>query len=452
MRAQGLLRFSPTSLSFHPAALWVDAGIIGSDTTAGVGRGVGVAQFSVIIADPDGGVSVVSSLDGGICRDRCAWAAWTDPSGPTVVRLTSQEHILYNAPKFTPSRPTCTAMRCDLPLDREFQAVTVSRDLLALAFITPQAYQGALGGLSGADGLCQQAAQTEGIPGQFAALLWTSNGGAGWNRFDAGYFIFWPDGGLAEGFSDGGLGMSIFPGNVPIWSGAGNSFQYNCGDWTSLTGTGALGTSFFTPNNITLSNCSSPARLLCLSLTGATPQSYDGAATIFAAPTSGLKVNFQAECEATGAVLGLTYVRPFVAQGGRPACRSFTFAADGGVGDAGFFGSLYRADGVRVMMAAQALENCTTSGAVPTLMAPEGWAVSDAGRVELADARPVKTAGEGYLFGTISGGTNCLDWTSLTGNHRFYGNATISATQDWWAGYNYIPCGLPSYIYCVGHR
>ena len=448
---QGVLRFSPTSLTFHPATLVADAGVIGDAATSGVGRGVGLAQLEVTVDSRDSGLEVVQSLDGGRCVDRCTWSAWTDPSGPTVVWLTTQEHPLYNAPKFTPRTNTCDRLNCTLPLDRELLSVSVSRDRLPIAFVTAQACSGAFpGGIVGADSVCQAEAGDAGLPGAYRALLNLANGSAGALRFDAGTYV-WPYGAVAiQRQSDGGFGAPRGH-QYAVWSGEPyGGIYYTCSDWTGTTG---FNGSFWQGGGTTLqaSTCAAPLRLLCLSIDGTNPERFDGAPTMFAAATSGLGVNFYSECEAAGAMFGLGYVRPYVARSNRPACRSFV-AEDGGAEDAGLYGSLYRVDGQRMLLSAQALQSCSP-GSPPALFLPVGWAVTDAGVVP-ADSRPVRTIGEGYSLFEVASSTNCANWTSVAPAptyHRNYGDATATAT-DWWARGNYVGCNVASYIYCVGHR
>jgi len=122
-----------------------------------------------------------------------------------------------------------------------------------LGFITAGVHDGALGGVAGADAICNAEAAAAGRPGTFIALLWSSErpdpgvllaGSSGWERADGAW--------LADTAADVVIGQLTSPialtadgtdmlgvasGGPPnrIWNGL---VEGTCGDWRSTVGLG----------------------------------------------------------------------------------------------------------------------------------------------------------------------------------------------------------------------
>ena len=139
------------------------------------------------------------------------------------------------------------------------------------AFTTSSARNGNLGGLAGADALCQGLASAAGLPGTYRAWLSDSTGSPS-TRFtrstipwvmpvgSTGGVILandWAD--LTDGSIDARFGMTeagvSVPDNIPFTNTTGSGTEWNgndCGDWTSaLAGSsGAYGNTGFTTEGV----------------------------------------------------------------------------------------------------------------------------------------------------------------------------------------------------------
>jgi hypothetical protein len=137
-------------------------------------------------------------------------------------------------------------------------------------FVTSARYASALGGLSGADTLCNGLASTAGLSGKYVAWLSTASTDAK-DRIPDGSYVLVDGtlvatsksvlllGALAHGIDLTEKGQSI--GNSVVWtgtSGNGTAFSSNgyafCGDWTStngstMTGATGYGNSYWTNAN-----------------------------------------------------------------------------------------------------------------------------------------------------------------------------------------------------------
>lgn len=170
-----------------------------------------------------------------------------------------------------------------------------------VVFVTSHSFTGNLGGLDGADALCQAAALDAGLPGRF--LAWLSTAGSGLGAPEAGplhrftrhavpyvrtdgvkvadHFGDLVDGTLDAPIDRTEFASQLFAGNT-TWSstlangaptGGGNPRLTTCDEWTSdavLTqafSLGTVGATDFTWSAPVLSvgtPCTSPQRLLCV--------------------------------------------------------------------------------------------------------------------------------------------------------------------------------------------
>lgn len=150
---------------------------------------------------------------------------------------------------------------------------------LKIVFVTSSSFDGNLGGVSGADAICQGAAGVAGLTGTFRAWLSDDLGNSPNNNFNqSGEFInidtkiadFWAD--LVDGTLDNTLDLNEFGGArvSSVWtytvsSGDANSTGNNCQNWTSNS-SGDAGEVGFTQGGWTDSGteiCSSKLPIYC---------------------------------------------------------------------------------------------------------------------------------------------------------------------------------------------
>lgn len=147
-------------------------------------------------------------------------------------------------------------------------------------FVTGSRFDGALGGVAGADAKCQAAAVAAGLPGTFVAYLATDGATAEsrlaspgpWFRTNDGARVF--DAGPAfeatpavpiDRTEDGGvLGGAVF-----VWTGIAlpNAGERTCADWSATTGFGGFGKADTNgadwKQGIGTVDCAEPQRLYC---------------------------------------------------------------------------------------------------------------------------------------------------------------------------------------------
>ncbi len=151
-----------------------------------------------------------------------------------------------------------------------------------LGFITAGAYDGALGGVAGADAVCDAEAAAAGRPGTYIALLWSSErpdpgvllaGSAGWVRADGTWLADTAAEIIVGEFAsplaltaDGTDVLGVDSGGPPnrLWNGL---VEGTCGDWRSTVG---LGDQMWLPQWGRLSDgmwdCAESLRLACFEI------------------------------------------------------------------------------------------------------------------------------------------------------------------------------------------
>jgi hypothetical protein len=157
-----------------------------------------------------------------------------------------------------------------------------------LVFVSSTEQTGDLGGLAGADAICQRLAQAARLPGTYRA--WISTGSASpatrFARSTAPYTLVdgtviaanWDDltsGGLrhaidqAETGSAANLGDTVWSNTLPDGTPAGSTPEAHCGNWTAAGGgdDGHVGIPFSTEEDWTYTHtrmyCVFPQRLYC---------------------------------------------------------------------------------------------------------------------------------------------------------------------------------------------
>ncbi|MCB1058461.1 MAG: hypothetical protein KDD11_23405 [Acidobacteria bacterium] len=177
---------------------------------------------------------------------------------------------------------TISGSGSSVDLASAMQVSDLRAQLTRRVFVSSQAYTGGLGGLGGADGLCQELAENAGLTGRFTA--WLSGGGqTAATRLDRlGIFELvdgtriaddWAD--LTDGTLQNGINLSENGGSVadgPVWTGTatdGELSSNNCSDWSSSVSgaNGDVGQSGSTGSPWTANGsaaCNSSARLYCV--------------------------------------------------------------------------------------------------------------------------------------------------------------------------------------------
>lgn len=149
------------------------------------------------------------------------------------------------------------------------------------AFATSAAYNGNLGGLSGADAKCQALASAAGLGGEWKAWLSSSSENAKDRIFSRKYLRI---DGLKVAINKGDLTDGVIANpihvdesgaklgtNEPVWTGTtanGNSHTDNCNDWTASTGnqdgrTGQATQASSWWTDVATMKCNSALRIYC---------------------------------------------------------------------------------------------------------------------------------------------------------------------------------------------
>jgi hypothetical protein len=326
-----------------------------------------------------------------------------------------------------------------------------------VAFVTPRTVvPGSLGGLAGADALCQSAATQASLPGTYVAWLssTTTNaidrlaGSRGWVRSDGLPFadtaadiaagrIFTPISLQADGseqvfqqIPDVATATAADGTVAPPGSGVGT-----CGDWTSSNGSstgGDLNTTAGWTTGGLLNTCSMPTRIYCFGIGNNVPVTpSDSGRRAFISnpiqPGNGIgALDTQCQSDATAAGLVGTFLA-FVATTTAPANSRF----DG-------TGPLWvRVDGVR--------------------LAPTAADVMSLGQRIPLDLHADQTLAAGVLIietwtgataPTALGVNTCMDWTvGTSGRSGSYGNALLGGTHGFWN--TEIRCNVAKSVYCL---
>ncbi len=322
-------------------------------------------------------------------------------------------------------------------------------------FVTSQAYSGQLGGLSGADALCQAHADDAGLPGRFVAWLAVTDagihprfdGGRGWARPDGCPFgdtlesvtlsprIYYP---LA--LDEHGQAVS----HVDAWTGAHRSGNptatpgQTCADWTSgeadagAARTGVVASSGDDWNDNLNRPCTLRLPLYCFAVDRVTPVAapappqpsrFAFVSTAQLAPDSGVAA-FDQLCrvEATRMQLPGSY-RALLATNAASAASRFDAGGPPWV----------RVDGV--VTAWRADELFAGPRVAPINRTGDGGAYTDL-RAWTGAATPLNPGS----------GTSCSDWTSGTGVGLF---ALVNYLDSRFFSSSSLSCGTRLPVYCL---
>jgi len=324
------------------------------------------------------------------------------------------------------------------------------------AFISPVAHDGAFGGLSGVDDLCQSWAASAGIPGTYRAILSTSTANAstrlgsarGWIRPDKRPVGDLPSD-IFENFGSKGLLAPVQiaadgtdMGAKYVWSASFNDGSYNteigsadCSGWTDSSASlyawyGFSHTTSEWLDRGTVSDCSQSLHVYCFQVDYTTPlvvsDFAENGRVIFVSNnafdvTSGL-AGADAICTADAAsnpaLNGKTFLA-FLAGDGTTAASRFTNTST----------PIVRVDGLRV---ADNFEALTTADLVhPVSIRANGS--TETWRVFTGASNPT-TAG--------SSTTTCTGWTSTDGDatEGFAESTKVNDSERQWFGNTSGPC------------
>ena len=147
-------------------------------------------------------------------------------------------------------------------------------------FLTGSTHDGNLGGLAGADFICNLLAEGAGLPGTYRAWLSDENESPS-TRFikNPGPYVLINGTRIANNWTDLTDGSLLAPINItesggppvgsPVWTGtlsSGNASTSTCTNWTSASGNGVRGDSNATNaawSNLLVTDCSIPRKLYC---------------------------------------------------------------------------------------------------------------------------------------------------------------------------------------------
>jgi hypothetical protein len=356
---------------------------------------------------------------------------------------------------------TCTGSTCSVTMSGP-QTINYTAAANNIVFVASKQFTGNLGGVSGAQGSCAQAATSAGLPGHYVPWLATSVSSAvtalgsatGWVRLDGLPFA------NAIGTSGGTTGLVngqvYYPPEItelgtvhagPVWTtaqenGAAVFGGDTCSDWTSASSTAAAfwGDSSTGSTDWTLYSspfCSYTASIYCFgtdltSTVTVAPQSgrhaFLSAGTF--APSSGLAAA-DTLClnEAAGAGLAnASHFRAFLAAVGATAAQRFDLAGAPWV----------RVDGVSLASSAASLTTGPMLLAAPSVHADGTYTTQEYAMTWSGSSTPTTAA---------TAQTTCNNWASSAGT-GFYGIA--GSTANWFidSAFTGTSCSTPLPVYC----
>lgn len=318
-----------------------------------------------------------------------------------------------------------------------------------IVFVTSTKHvPGSLGGLAGADAICQARASAAGLPGTYVAWLSTATVDArdrlgtarGWRRPDGMPFVD-TQGALLNGrilypaiVDETGTRVPATVGELVVTntSPEGLAATTDCGGFASTTGMTAAGTPAGTTRMWTQNGqdvgCATPARLYCfgtdLNVAVATPQHEGPRAFVDRAewwPGDGF-ASADARCQATAMSFGLTgSFKALLASATASAASRFDLSRPAWV----------RLDGVR-LAASRAAFMASELDTSPSIFADgtydRGYPLIWTGGAGTGTSRPSDVG---------NATRSCMDWTDTTSNiHGGYGMSQVAGPQFFDSGGN----------------
>jgi hypothetical protein len=319
-------------------------------------------------------------------------------------------------------------------------------------FVTSTLHTGNLGGLAGADSICQARANAAGLTGTYRAWLSSTLSSAISRMGSARGFVRRDGAAIADSLSslttENALLNAInltesnaVVGSEGVWTGtvSGGTFSgLGCSDWISTTGSGTVGASFGGPGmwtNFGASGCATPRHLICFQI--------DLTAPLTVPPPTGRLI--------------FLYSGTFAISPGGLAAADAACAAD--ASDAGLPGNFIALMATSSATAVSRLDNASVNYqrrdgiTVGTKAQLGGTAGVQSGIWQLADGTYPSTSNVAVWTGSIApnvAGTlpsTCSNWSSTSGDATI-GSAGLVDTEWWNTGQAPCNANYPR-PYCV---
>jgi hypothetical protein len=232
-------------------------------------------------------ISTVYQPNDGVTSNGSSWLALNPPGSPKPINLAVQpgtDATLWSVIAAAGSAATVNLQTvCTVLGYSDTQSCQLAISPIKRVFLTSSAYNGNLGGLSGADQACQTEATNAGLPGTFKAWLSTSSSPASTRLANYGGAFRLPGASgalVANGFSDlltNGPKAPIDihadgsgPTTAMVWTGTTSNGSFaglDCSSWSTTLSGGEDGQSNFTTGlwtNLGDASCNTPAHLYCI--------------------------------------------------------------------------------------------------------------------------------------------------------------------------------------------
>ncbi len=416
-------------------------------------RAIGAGQGSAVITSTPAGIS----CKGPVCTTTASF------NEGQVVTLTVSGIASASLGAWTPS--TCSGTTCAVTMSAG-TSVSYTGTSNNIIFVTQNGTTGNIGGLAGADAMCQTSAVAAGLPGTYVAWLASATGNAA-TRLGSAQGWIRPDGlpfantlGTSGGKTGLVNGQVYFPPNideygtvhnVTVWAAAQTgldaatgSSPSDCAGWTSsastigLYGTSSDGSRDWAPTFYG-QGCSTSASIYCMGTnltTAVTPATTTGRyafiSSSFFTPSSGLAAaDGICSTEATNAGLATpSNYKAFLASNGTTAASRFSLTGANWIRTDG----LPIASSIANLLAGTLLVPITTHADGTYVVYATGSAYNFTGAATPTTA------------GTMA--TTCNNWSSaVTGLDGYVGQAPTTDTNFFgsWSG---NPCANVETVYC----
>ncbi len=470
--ASSILRNSTTdpvvTLTAAAGASSTFAGWTGACSGTGATCAVTMSQAQTVNAEFDvtpvaltlnarsfGGASgtVSSNVSGLGCTAPCSQTVQVTPGAVVSLSTTGGGSAWWG--------PNCTGSSCVVNVANAAQTVNVTFSNNNYMFATSSTYNGNLGGLTGADGLCAAAAKNSGLPGTYVAWLATTTTTALSRLGSARGWLLTNGAPFADtiGVSGGKTGIrngQIFSGPTfdefgdnssasqlaTAWTGANEDGSLvsgnNCSDWTSstsatngLNGTQSYGSGQWT--NQFVQNCASSSSIYCFgtdtsnALTIPAPTARIAFLSVGKfTPSSGLSAA-DSLCQSEASTAGFPSPSTYLAVLATPTASALSRFSLAGA-------AWQRPDGMSLATSAAAMANTLSN--VPTERSDGSYPSTEV--YVWTGSAPVTAAG--------TSASTCSNWSS---NSSAISGATGNPASPYnWFNASTDPCSVALPVYC----
>jgi hypothetical protein len=322
-----------------------------------------------------------------------------------------------------------------------------------VAFVTSALMGSNLGGLQGADIMCQQAAMGAGLPGTFIALMSTSTtnardriaGSRGWVRTDGVALADMPSDMFLGGHLLNPIDHDVAGNQMPrvqldVWTGTASNgtadtVNTTCGDWTGVAGLTEVGFhDRSAPFDIATSafDCGQAAHVYCFEVghdAAVTPSQASGRIAFLSQQTGTVGLSgFDSQCasDATAAGLPGTYLAAVAVNGASAASRLPAGAP------------WHRVDGTLIAATDAAIFSSN-------LMSFVNQAADGTYAAGSFTAETWSGATNGVTAGTDAG--TCTSWTVTTGS-AIGGSPIDTSNSGFWGG-TAVTCNITAHVLCL---